>query len=541
MVSRHIKHPDTAFLFQPFHSRKLNTPTRIVLPAMTRGFSPNGVPTDQVAAYYKRRAGHEVGLIITEGTFIDEPSASPSSNYPNFFGGASLRGWKKVLEAVHATDCKIAPQLWHVGMARPFKGEDLPHPELPPIGPSGIDVNTLEQTAEPMSISKIEEVINAFAKAAADAKRLGFDGVELHGAHGYLIDQFFWKETNRRTDEYGGDLTGRTRFASRIIHAVRKAVGSPAFARANLPDNTPAHYRAFARRCAARNIRILPYDDPDYPLAFSRIPDMPLVLYCTGDPLWLNEPGAVGMVGSRRPTEYGLQAAADLGSGLAKNGAIIVSGLADGLDSAGHRAAVKENCPTIGVLGVPIDRTYPASNRELRKKIEQKGCVISEYPPESGPVGPNGFLQRNRLIAALSSALVVVEAQEKSGTMSTVNHAERYGKPVFVVPGSIYSPNSAGTNALLREGRAKAVCKPGDLFGVLGLRGAAAPAAVRSAPDPMSETERRVLACIGPKAKGVEELGAASGLPTGLLLGTLMKLELAGRVTCLPGKRYILR
>ena len=139
---------------------------------------------------------------------------------------------------------------------------------------------------------------------------------------------------------------------------------------------------------------------------------------------------------------------------------------------------MKENCPTIGVLGVPIDRTYPASNRELRKKIEQKGCVISEYPPESGPVGPNGFLQRNRLIAALSSALVVVEAQEKSGTMSTVNHAERYGKPVFVVPGSIYSPNSAGTNALLREGRAKAVCKPGDLFGVLGLRGAAAPAAV---------------------------------------------------------------
>ena len=136
---------------------------------------------------------------------------------------------------------------------------------------------------------------------------------------------------------------------------------------------------------------------------------------------------------------------------------------------------------------------------------------------------------------------MVVEAQEKSGTMSTVNHAERYGKPVFVVPGSIYSPNSAGTNALLREGRAKAVCKPGDLFGVLGLRCAAAPAAVRSAPDPMSETERRVLACIGPKAKGVEELGAASGLPTGLLLGTLMKLELAGRVTCLPGKRYILR
>ena len=163
------------------------------------------------------------------------------------------------------------------------------------------------------------------------------------------------------------------------------------------------------------------------------------------------------------------------------------------------------------------------------------------YPPESEPVGRNGFLQRNRLIAALSSALVVVEAQEKSGTMSTVNHAERYGKPVYAVPGSIFSPNSQGTNALLREGRAKAVCKAEDLFGVLGLRPAAAGAEERTAAAPLSENERRVLACIGPQARGVEELGSQSGLPTALLLGTLMKLELSGRVLCLPGKRYILR
>ena len=151
----------------------------------------------------------------------------------------------------------------------------------------------------------------------------------------------------RVLDVFGG---AQEAWENRDSDAFRKAVGSPAFARANLPDNTPAHYRAFARRCAARNIRILPYDDPDYPLAFSRIPDMPLVLYCTGDPLWLNEPGAVGMVGSRRPTEYGLQAAADLGSGLAKNGAIIVSGLADGLDSAGHRAAA----PLSGCWACPL-------------------------------------------------------------------------------------------------------------------------------------------------------------------------------------------
>ena len=157
-------------------------------------------------------------------------------------------------------------------------------------------------------------------------------------------------------DAFGG---AQEAWEARESDAFRAAAGIPAAQRASLPGNTPEHYRAFARRCAARGIRILPYDDPDYPLAFSRIPDMPLVLYCTGDPRWLNEPATIGMVGSRKPTEYGQQAAADLGGALAKAGAVIVSGLADGLDSAGHRAAVREHCPTIGVLGVPIDRTYP--------------------------------------------------------------------------------------------------------------------------------------------------------------------------------------
>ena len=342
----------------------------------------------------------------------------------------------------------------------------------------------------------------------------------------------------RVLDAFGG---AQEAWENRDSDAFRQAVGPQAFARANQVGHTPESYRALTRKCEARGIHILPYDDPDYPLALTRIPDMPLVLYCTGDPRWLNEPGAVGMVGSRKPTEYGLQAAADLGSALARNGAIIVSGLADGLDSAGHRAAVKENCPTIGVQGVPIDRIYPASNRELRRKIEQKGCVISEYPPDC-TVGRNGFLQRNRLIAALSSALVVLEAQEKSGTMSTVAHAERYSKPVFAVPGSIFSANSDGTNRLLRDGRARAVCCGEDLFGILGLRrNTAEPSTPRSAPAPMDDRERKVLACVGAQPRGVEELSALSGLPTAVLLGVLMKLELSGRVSCQPGKRYILR
>ena len=129
-------------------------------------------------------------------------------------------------------------------------------------------------------------------------------------------------------DAFGG---AQEAWEARDTDAFAAAAGPAAVQRACLPDNTPEHNRAFARRCAARRIHILPYDDPDYPLAFSRISDMPLVLYCTGDPRWLNEPAAVGMVGTRKPTEYGLRAAEDIGRGLARAGAVIVSGLADGL------------------------------------------------------------------------------------------------------------------------------------------------------------------------------------------------------------------
>ncbi len=321
----------------------------------------------------------------------------------------------------------------------------------------------------------------------------------------------------------------------------RETAGEAAFARANRPENAPETFRAFTRKCAEKHIQILPYGDPDYPKALCCIPDRPLVLYCTGNPQWLNNQLTVGLIGSRKPTAYGLDVAADMGEALAKSGVVIASGLADGLDSAGHRAAVKNNCPTIAVMGVPIDRTYPAANAVLRHKIEQKGCVISEYPPRSEGVGANGFLQRNRLIAALSSALLVVEAQEKSGTMSTVSHAERYGKPVFAVPGSIYSPNSAGTNGLLRDGRARAVSSADDLMGPLGLRRQSAAAVTAKQPEPLSENERKVLSCIGPQPLGIEELCVRSGLPTAALLGTLMKLELSGRVLCMPGKRYMIK
>ena len=177
----------------------------------------------------------------------------------------------------------------------------------------------------------------------------------------------------------------------------------------------------------------------------------------------------------------------------------------------------------------------------LRHKIEQKGCVISEYPPRSEGVGPNGFLQRNRLIAALSSALLVVEAQEKKR-----HHVHRVPRRTLWQTGV----RGAGQHLLaqfrrhqrpLRDGRARAVCLLQDLMGPLGLRRQSAAAVTAKQPEPLSENERKVLSCIGPQPLGIEELCVRSGLPTAALLGTLMKLELSGRVLCMPGKRYVIK
>ena len=189
---------------------------------MTRGFSPDGVPGQDVADYYRRRAENGVGLIVTEGTLINHPAASGNPNWPNFHGEAALNGWAKVADAVHEAGGKIIPQLWHIGMSRNIG--DLPNPEVLPVGPSGLSL-TGEKVTEPLSEQEIAKLVQAYAQAAADAKRLGFDGIELHGAHGYLIDQFFWKKTNQRTDRYGGDLVKRTQFAVEIIEACRAAVG----------------------------------------------------------------------------------------------------------------------------------------------------------------------------------------------------------------------------------------------------------------------------------------------------------------------------
>ncbi|AGL20156.1 oye family NADH-dependent flavin oxidoreductase [Actinoplanes sp. N902-109] len=212
-------------LFRPFDLAGLALPNRIVMAPMTRSFSPGGVPGADVAAYYARRAAGGTGLIVTEGTYVGHPTAGTSHRVPRFYGDDALAGWQRVADAVHANGGRIVPQLWHVGaVRRPGAG---PVEDAPSVGPSGLglDGTPLPGPGAELTVADIDAIVAAFAEAARAAQRVGFDGVELHGAHGYLIDQFLWERTNRRTDAYGGDPVARTRFAAEIVAAVRDAVG----------------------------------------------------------------------------------------------------------------------------------------------------------------------------------------------------------------------------------------------------------------------------------------------------------------------------
>ena len=209
-------------LFSPYRLKSITLPNRVVMAPMTRSFSPGGVATPEVAAYYRRRAEKGVGLIITEGTGVARPAARNDPNIPRFHGEAELAGWKRVVDEVHGAGGLIAPQLWHVGAVRSREKDWTP--PGPYDSPSGY-TSPGKAFGEPMSDADVADTIDAFARAAADAERLGFDAVELHGAHGYLIDQFFWQEVNLRSDTYGGSsIVQRGRFAADILRAVRKAV-----------------------------------------------------------------------------------------------------------------------------------------------------------------------------------------------------------------------------------------------------------------------------------------------------------------------------
>ncbi|HMU13780.1 MAG TPA: NADH:flavin oxidoreductase [Flavobacteriales bacterium] len=227
-------------LFQPFTLRTLTLKNRFVMAPMTRSFSPGGIPGPDVAAYYRRRAEGDVGLILSEGTVIERASSSNDPDVPHFHGEAALHGWKHVIDEVHAAGGRMGPQLWHMGVMPLHKSGWSP--PVPFEGPSD-RINSEKRNGRAMSDADIADTIAAFGRAAHHAQALGFDLVELHGAHRYLIDQFFWNATNTRTDRYGGTtLAERTRFACEVIREVRRQVGQRMVVQIRISQWKPGAY-----------------------------------------------------------------------------------------------------------------------------------------------------------------------------------------------------------------------------------------------------------------------------------------------------------
>lgn len=196
----------------------MTIPNRFAMAPMTRQASPGGVPGRDVADYYARRAAGGVGLVITEGVRLADPAAGFPASVPTLAGDAALAGWRRVTSAVHAGGAVIAAQLWHQGSER----NDADGVE--PVSPSGIDGRG-EPKGRALSARDLAGVADLYAQAALNARQVGFDAVEIHGAHGYLLDEFLWEKTNLRTDGYGGSLSNRTLFPAEVVSAVRESVG----------------------------------------------------------------------------------------------------------------------------------------------------------------------------------------------------------------------------------------------------------------------------------------------------------------------------
>jgi DNA processing protein len=285
---------------------------------------------------------------------------------------------------------------------------------------------------------------------------------------------------------------------------------------------------------------VLTLADARYPAGLLQIADPPLLLYAVGvlPQPW---PNGIAIVGSRNATAQGLANARQFGAAFARAGLTVVSGLALGIDGAAHEGALEggpaDGVATVAVVGTGLDRVYPKQHHELAHRIAQRGLIISEFPIGTPPLAQN-FPMRNRLIAALSHGTVVVEAALQSGSLITAREAAEQGKEVFAIPGSIHSPQSRGTHALLKQG-AKLVETAQDVLEELRLkpRATAPVAAEAEGEDEEQEvaSDTSLIAAMGYEPVSLDALVARTGIPPAQLQAQLLELELAGDVARLPG------
>lgn len=273
--------------------------------------------------------------------------------------------------------------------------------------------------------------------------------------------------------------------------------------------------------------------DDDYPPLLREIIDPPLALHVRGDVSILANL-SVAIVGSRRATPYGINAAQQLARQLGTRGVTIVSGLARGIDAAAHEAALDAGAPTIGVLGTGIDVVYPRNHRALFRRVEEAGAIVTELPPSTPPRREN-FPVRNRIISGLSKGTVIVEATSRSGSLITARMAAEQGRDVFAVPGSIFSDKAEGTHRLIQYG-AKLVHDADDVLEELGAE--LRPIRART-PDPAGPLAEVLGALSREEGAHVDAVAARLRRSTASVAESLLQLELEGWIRALPGARYV--
>ena len=288
------------------------------------------------------------------------------------------------------------------------------------------------------------------------------------------------------------------------------------------------------------NFRLMTMSDKSYPNDLREIHDPPPLLYIKGNELPLDKT-MIAVIGSRRPSHYGLKIAEEICINLSKSNIAVVSGMAIGIDSASHWGSLRGGGPTIAVLGSGIDVIYPQSNRKLYSLIAENGSVITEFPLGTPPEGKN-FPVRNRIISGLSRGVVVIEASRKSGTMITASLALEQGREVFAVPGSIESFKSVGTHFLIKQG-AKLIENANDILEELELMSRNPNVIDDNAKTTlplMSDNEKKVYDILGNYPVHIDQIVRYSKIEPGRISGLLTELELKGIIKQLPGKMFIL-
>jgi DNA processing protein len=289
------------------------------------------------------------------------------------------------------------------------------------------------------------------------------------------------------------------------------------------------------QRVQAQTSRVLTWEDPDYPRRLMEIDQPPPVLYTLGELLDVDE-WAIAVVGSRRITSYGRQVTEEIAASLARNGITVVSGLARGVDAVAHQAALRAGGRTLAVLGSGVDRIYPPEHRQLAEQIITQGAILSDYPLGTPPDATN-FPPRNRIIAGLARATVVVEAGERSGALITAAFAAEQGREVFAVPGSIFAQQSKGPNRLILDG-ARPLLDVKDLLEVLDMVSIGDFRQARTV-LPADAVEAQLYSILGREPMHVDEIRSRANLPIEKVSAALTLMELKGMIRQVGGMHYV--